>query len=313
MSGLSNGDRTWIVYRGIRIPGEKPIRLYLSGMKDKGKQGVELAPGLVGLDRPPTELMWLQEAHQNGADLVGNNVDVRTLRGAVNILGKTPREMRAAYSLWNRGQALDQYGRLFFMNSFSGVRALDILVGESPAASLEKDPALRRGYIGYPFTWVSPNPYYKGYTEEFDDFKPEAAGSDGYAVGNIQIRNLGDAPHVYPQIYLPGPGVWRIPRGLRQDDGSLPAYDPMDKETFVELPALKTGEQAWLNTDPRVETITKETASGIQTNMWAEMKGQRPRLKLPGSTSEPWTFAVKGGSGSVKPKIVVQPLYLSYN
>ena len=316
---LSGGDKTWIVARGIRRPNETPSRLYLSGMKDKGRQGIELAPGIVGLDRPPTELVWLQEARQNGADLVGANIDVRTLRGAVNILGKkidgryTTRAVREAYSLWNRSQALDQYLRLFFMNSYSGIRFLDCLVGESPAASLEKDPAIRKGYIGYPFTWVCPNPYFKGYTEEFDDFRDVKAGSDGFSVGKLRIRTLGDAPMTYPQVWLPGPGIWRIPRGLRQDDGSLPAYDPTDPETYVELPALKAGEQAWLDPNPRVETIVNQTAAGTQTNLWAKMKGQRPKLHLPGSTSEEWTFAVKGGSGSAKPKVVVQPLYLSYN
>ena len=86
---LSRGDRTWVIYRGAN-----GSRFWLAGMKGQGKQGVEWSRGVVGLDRPPSELVWLQEARQNGADLVGTNADVRTIKFAVNILGKIARDFR---------------------------------------------------------------------------------------------------------------------------------------------------------------------------------------------------------------------------
>jgi hypothetical protein len=304
---LSRGDRTWIIYRG-----PDGSRFWLSGMRGQGKQGVELAPGIVGLDRPPEELLWLQEARQNGADLVGSNVDVRTIRAAVNILGRTPRQQRSAFDRWNRSQDNEQYGKLAFINSYSGVKILDVLYGDSPSASIDKDPALRSGLIGYPVTWVCPNPYFKGYVEEFP-WRPSGASSGGWQMGKRKVRHLGTAPRTYPQIYLPGPGTWRIPMGIRDENGNLPDYDQYDPTTYVELPPLKADEEAWLDTDPRVETITKKSASGVETNLWAKMKGQRPRLWLPKSRTEDWTLAVKGGSPAREAKIVVQPLYNAFN
>ena len=303
--GFSGGDRTWIVLRGPEKP--VPSRFYVAG-RYQGKQGLELAPGLVGLDRPPSELVWLQEAHQNGADLVGNNIDVRTLKGAMNILGTSPRTTRAYYAAYQRAQSLERYSRLVFMNSYSGYRWLDFLYGEPPNASIDKEPVLRNGLIGYPFTWVCPNPYYKGRVEEFTDWKDLRVNALGRTYGDLRVRNLGDA-RTYPQIYLPGPGVWRIPQGARVDD-SDEFVNPND---YVELPELKAGEEAWLDTDPRTETITKVDSQGVRTNMWAQMSGQRPRLHVPGERSEIWVLSVAGATPSTgKPKVVVQPLYTSY-
>ncbi|WGH20825.1 minor tail protein [Gordonia phage Commandaria] len=307
--GLSRGDKTWIIFRG-----PEGGRFWLSGMAGRGKQGVELSNGLVGLDRPPTELVWLQEARQNGADLVGSNVDVRTIKGAVNILGKTPREVRAAYDDWQRNNFFERYSRLFFINSYSGVRFLDVLLGESPNGSLDKDPALLKRIIDYPWTWVSPNPYYKGYTETF---KAKTVGG-GESVAYVKVRNLGNAPRVYPRIYLPGPGVWHIPRGTRRPNWrGEENLGPLVEEDTIPLPALKTGEGIWLNPDPRVETITRVDTNDPenplrQKNLWAQMSGQRPKLWLNPRSEEKWKFRVTGGVGGQEVKMVVQPLYTTF-
>ncbi|AET09870.1 hypothetical protein GoPhGRU1p29 [Gordonia phage GRU1] len=304
MGALSRGDKTWVIYRG-----PEGGRFWLSGMPGRGKQGVELANGLVGLDRPPTELIWLQEARQNGADLVGSNVDVRTVKGAVNILGRTPRELRAAYDDWQRNNFVDRYSRLFFINSYSGVRFLDVLLGESTNQSIDKDPALLRRIVDYPWTLVSPNPYYKGYTEEFTGKVP----ASGESTVEIKVRNLGSAPRTYPRIYLPGPGVWHIPRGTRAANWrGEEKLGSIDNEDTIPLPALKTGEGVWLNPDPRIETITRESADGKEKNLWAQMSGQRPRLWLNPRSEETWKFRVTGGVSGREVRMVVQPLYLTF-
>lgn len=308
--GFSRGDRSLIIGRGV-----DNSRWYLSG-RGQAKQGVELSRGLVGIDRPPTELVWLQEAHQNGADLVGDNVDVRTIRGAVNILGDTPRGYRDAYARWNGAQNTREYFRLFFANSYSGVRWLDALLGESPNMNWDRDPAIRRGAQGVPVIWVCPNPHYKGFIEEFTWRSTKMVGT--WLTGEVAIRNLGDADRTYPQIYLPGPGVWKIPRGNRDEFGNLIAEDP--DADFVELPYIGPDEEIWLNTDASIETIvSKKAGDDEETNLWAKMKGQRPRLWVPGSRPgdpdrgvERWPLMVQGGSSLRFPKIAVQPLYNSY-
>lgn len=303
---LSNGDRTWVVYRG-----PDGSRFYLAGMKDQGKQGVEWSPGVVGLDRPPTELVWLQEARQNGADLVGANIDVRSFKFAVNILGESPRDFRAKYAAWTRANQNDRYGRLYFINSYSGVRYSDVLLGESPTGSIDKDPALLRRLAGYPMTWVAPNPFYKGYSETF---KYTVTESDnlGISEGPMKVRNLGDS-YTYPQIYLPGPGIWSIPQGTRKPNARGEAGLGELDDTMITLPELKAGQSAWLNTDPRVETITMIDADGEETNLWAKMSGQRPRIKLLADRSEDWWFSVKGGTPGAQAKMVVQPLYTTFS
>ncbi|QAU06368.1 minor tail protein [Gordonia phage WhoseManz] len=302
--GLSHGDKTWIIFRG-----PNGGRFWLSGMRGRGKQGVELSNGLVGLDRPPTELIWLQEARQNGADLVGSNIDIRTVKGAVNILGRTPREVRARYDDWQRNNFHDRYSRMFFINSYSGVRFLDVLLGETPNGSLDKDPALLKRIIDYPWTWVSPNPYYKGYTETFETKMPTGNG-----ITEVRVRNLGNAPRTYPRIYLPGPGVWRIPRGTRQPNWrGEENLGPLVEDDMIPLPKLKTGEGIWLNPDPRVETITKvHNGSKEEKNLWAQMNGQRPKLWLNPDSQEVWKFRCEGGLDQQKVKMIVQPLYMTF-
>lgn len=308
--GFSRGDRTLIVGRGV-----DNSRWFLSG-RGQGRQGVELARGLVGIDRPPSELVWLQEAHQNGADLVGENIDIRIVRGAVNILGNNPRQMRDAYARWNGSQSTREYTRLYFANSYSGVRWLDALLGESPNNNFDRDPALRSGAIGVPVIWACPNPHYKGFVEEFSWRSTKDAG--GWRTGDVRIRNLGDADRTYPQIYLPGPGVWKIPYGNRDDFGNLILDDP-DRD-FVELPYIGPNEEMWLNPDPRVETVESQKVGEVgRKNLWAQMKGRRPRLWLPGSRPgdknrgvETWPLSVYGGSSLRAPKVAVQPLYNNY-
>ncbi|ATN89564.1 minor tail protein [Gordonia phage Bonum] len=301
--GLSRGDRTWVIFRG-----PEGGRFWLSGMRGQGKQGVELAMGLTGLDRPPTELVWLQEAHQNGADLVGSNVDVRTIKGAVNILGKTPRQVRAAYDDWQRNNFFERYSRLFFINSYSGVRFLDVLLGASPDGSLDKDPALLRRLAGYPWTWVSPNPYYKGYSETF-----RSKVVNGNSTIEMKVRNLGSAPRVYPRIYLPGPGTWHIPRGTRQPNWrGEEGLGPLVEDDMIPLPPLKSGEGVWLNPDTRIETITRVGPSGQEKNLWAQMNGQRPKLWLNPRSQETWKFRVQGGLPGTEAKMIVQPLYMTF-
>lgn len=301
--GLSRGDRTWVIFRG-----PEGGRFWLSGMRGQGKQGVELAKGLVGLDRPPTELVWLQEAHQNGADLVGSNVDVRTIKGAVNILGKNPRSTRAAYDAWQRNNFHDRYSRLFFINSYSGVRFTDVLLAESPNESIDQDPALLRRLVNYPWSWVSPNPYYKGYSETFAAKVPSSN-----SIVPVKVRNFGSAPRTYPRIYLPGPGTWYIPRGTRQPNWrGEENLGPLVEDDMIPLPKLKTGEGIWLNPDPRVETITRESVDGQEKNLWAQMSGQRPRLWLNPRSQEDWKFRVEGGAGGKQVKMIVQPLYTTF-
>lgn len=304
MAGLSRGDRTHIILRG-----PEGGRFWLAGMRGQGKQGVELSNGLVGLDRPPTELVWLQEAHQNGADLVGSNIDVRTIAGAVNILGKTPRDTRRAYDDWQRNNFFNRYSRLFFINSYSGVRFSDVLLGESPNGSLEKDPALLRRIVDYPWKWVSPNPYFKGYSETFKG-KVRVNGESRVAV---RVRNLGNAERTYPRIYLPGPGTWSIPRGTRLPNWrGEPGLGPLVDDDMIDLPQINYGEGIWLNPDPRIETITHVTKEGKEVNLWAKMSGQRPRLWLNPRSQEDWQFRVKNGMENTEVKMIVQPLYTTF-
>lgn len=308
--GLSRGDRTHIIYRGTE--GD---RFWLAGMRGQGKQGVELAPGIVGLDRPPTELVWLQEAHQNGADLVGSNVDVRTIKGAVNILGKNPRHWRDRYACWQRNNQFDRLGRMYFINSYSGYRYCDVLTGEAPNASIEKDPALRRGIAAYPWTWVAPNPYYKGLTEEFE-WQVTPADSLGVSVMRTKVRSLGDADS-YPVIELPGPGIWTIPMGIREplpheDHRGLRSRGPIDMRHTITFDRIEAGQKIVLNTDPRIETIDRVSSTGITTNLWAKLEGKRPRIRVLGSASEEWEFSVKDGTPGAKAKMIVTPLYSTF-
>lgn len=304
MAGLSRGDRTHIILRG-----PEGGRFWLAGMRGQGKQGVELSNGLVGLDRPPTELVWLQEAHQNGADLVGSNIDVRTIAGAVNILGRTPRDTRRAYDDWQRNNFFNRYSRLFFINSYSGVRFSDVLLGESPNGSLEKDPALLRRIVDYPWKWVSPNPYFKGYSETFKG----KVRVNGESRVTVKVRNLGNAERTYPRIYLPGPGTWSIPRGTRLPNWrGEPGLGPLVDDDMIDLPQINYGEGIWLNPDPRVETITHVTKEGKEVNLWAKMSGQRPRLWLNPRSQEDWQFRVKNGMENTEVKMIVQPLYTTF-
>lgn len=107
---FKSGDTAWIVYQGPpRWDGEKWIdgdRFFLSG--GKGLQldlGVELAPGVSGLEAEVVEYRFDTSANVPGSVYVSEVAGRRTIQAPINILGKTARELRDNKRRWFRNHS----------------------------------------------------------------------------------------------------------------------------------------------------------------------------------------------------------------
>ena len=293
---FKSGDTAWIVYQGPpRWDGEKWIdgdRFFLSG--GKGLQldlGVELAPGVSGLEAEVVEYRFDTSANVPGSVYVSEVAGRRTIQAPINILGKTARELRDNKRRWFRNHRNGEKGRLWAFTSEGEPRYLPVIRGEGAGLStLDKDPGLRVLYEGFDWGWDSDSPYFMGYE----------ASHNLIANGNVYEKtfyNPSTAPRVYPVLTLPGGCRWRIPLG--------------GGETFVTM-EIPTGEEARLDLQPRKPTFLKKNAEGKVENIWHSLLGNRPKLYLEPETRNHFSIEAVDGTPDKAPNLTFTPLFTSW-
>lgn len=304
---FTGGDKTWIVYQGPpRWDGTKWIngdRFFLSGHHAfQGKDGVELSPGLTGLERGTSEYRYDTAANIPGANLVSSIDGRREISGAINILGSTPAEVRKNKRKWFDNHPGREPGRLWFFTSDSMPRYLYAVKTESAGlTTLENDPANRKLYDKFDWGWVSDDAFFRGYRET----KRLKAGSQGRY--SRTFYNTSTASEVFPTLFLPGGGgsgvSWRVPRGYEQED-------------FV-TPRVLSHEEIRIDFDPTNPTFVKrDLITGDVTNLWPSMVGNRPKFSLEPKTMNTFTAHVHSGApdtSNSEPRLVFTPLYISWN
>lgn len=294
--GMIEQDLPVLVYEGPpRWDGSKWVdgdRFTLSG--GKGVQldlGVELAPGVAGLESPPKEYRYNTSADVPGSSFVSAVAGGREISASINILADTPRELRDNKRRWFRNHPESEMGRLWAMTKEGEPRFIPVLKSETAGTnSLEKDPNIRKLYEGFEWGWVSDQAYWQGY-KVTAEFVPN--GTQWTA----DFYNPSTAPRVYFTLFLPGGCKWKFNLG----DGS----------TFTTI-TIETGHIARLDYNPKNRTFLKKAPDGSIENMWYSLFGHRPDMFMEPETSNSLTIEAIDGTPDSPPKIEFTPLFESW-
>lgn len=284
---FKQADNAWIVFQGgPRWDGDKWIdgdKFTLSGRK-KADLGVELAPGVAGLERASVEYRFDTSANVPGSVFVSDVAGGRKISASVNILGDSPAELRHNARRWDRNHRTTSPGRLWMFTSDGEPRYLPVIPSENAGQGThEKDPNLNSGSIEWEWGWNSDEADFLGYKRhtEMTQF-----GST-YAV---TFWNPSTAARVYPTLYLPGPGRWKVSLGFEKGD-------------FI-TPMIEAGEVARINLNPRKPTFVKRRADGKIVNLWPTMQGRRPIMFLEPETRNTIAVDLVGGGVPDSPPVL---------
>lgn len=299
-------DTVLVVYQGPpRWTGRRWVngdRFTLSGFPTEERilNGVELAPGLNGLDRGPEEYRIETGANTPGGDLVAVSTGRREISGQINIMGKTPAEFRENYQRWWRNHPEKEKGRLWFYTRNGEPRYLSVVKSESAGVGAqERDPNVRSLAAQMPWGWVSDHPYFYGYRCR-QDLKYIYRTTGHY---KAVFYNPSTVPEVYPDLYLPGGGAFTFSLGYNQPD--------------YRTPMIPRGAELKISFDPRKRTCVQKNADGSYTNLWHTMLGRRPRLSFEPETKNTfpliWFESAGDGKGlDFDPYIVFTPEFTSW-
>lgn len=293
--GFQRMDTAWIVYQGgPRWDGEKWVdgeSFILSG-RNKLNLGVELAPGITGLDRSPVEYRHDTSASVPGARFVSEIKGRRDIKCAVNILGDDPADMRYNIRRWERNNVTNVVSRLWVFTSDGEPRFLPVRISDMVGQSTqEKEPALGKGKVELDWGWVSDESDFLGYMKKA---RFQRDGSDWTTL----YYNPSTAERVYPTLYLPGGCQWTVPLGYEQG-------------TYT-TPPLEAGSLTRVDMNPANPTIIKKTPSGEYVNLWPHMKGRRPKMYLERETKNTMALTHSGGEPDEAPWIEFRPRFVSW-
>jgi gp46 len=263
---LKTDQPTWIIYQGPPTwDGSKWVngdRFFLSGPKAyRANLGVELAPGMDGLELPVTEYRYDADANTPGSQFVSAVATRRNIKASINIFGEDVSDLYRNKDRWYANHQHGSPGRLWFLTRGREPRYLSAMAAEGAGqGTIEKDWGLHNTIKGMEWGWTSDAAYFFGYREE-KVFKP--VGGKRY---RVTFFNASTAPRVYPELYLPGPGQWEFSLGYEQPN--------------LRTPGLAEGEVAKLDYNPKNPTFLKRQKNGTIVNLWPSMVGQRPRFCL---------------------------------
>lgn len=287
-------DTAWIVFQGgPRWDGNQWVNgdsFTLSGRR-KLDLGVELSPGVTGLDRAAVEYRFDTSSSVPGAVFVSEVAGGREVKAAVNILGDTPAETREFYRRWQRNNSVTSPGRLWIFTSDGEPRYLPVRPSESAGQGThEKDFSLLTKIEEMEWGWVSDESDFLGYKSRLP---MKRRGNEFVA----KFYNPSTSERVYPSLFLPGGAEYDIDLGFGQGRYTTP---------FIPL-----GEEARVNLNPKNPTFLKKKANGEIVNLWPSMAGRRPKLYLEPETVNEWTIPFVGEPEGV-PQIEYTPRFQSW-
>ncbi|MGW1740039.1 phage tail protein [Nocardia sp. NPDC001965] len=265
---------------------------------DEGDRGVYLAPDMEGLYDPPIKVVYEEPGNWPGARYLSHRILRRDITFHVEILNDKSDSWLSRDSQWKKAWAPDRDCKLYVETEESGVRYLKLRLAEQMDISLEYDPNGNSvnlcgvtAIAGDPF-WYGENEIHTAVTQTdttgvTNIFHPTTgAPTINPAAETLEIevdyRNGYVNPtdqYVFPKWVLPAPARWVIPD-----------YDFEDAELAnrrVVMPTLVTGEDSYVDTDPRVEQVIAENDAPV----WARMNAVRFRHPFPPYT-ESKTFEI---------------------
>lgn len=253
---------------GYLVEGKK---FHLSGRPEQAKEGVELARGVSGLLRPAQEYRYDTTAEQPGSTYVSAVRNRRRIDSSINVFGDTAEEFHNNWRSWVDNSPVDVEGKLWFISPFQPPRYAFVRPSEEAGQSaLDMDPFLYRKLEGLEWGWESDYAYFFGEEEITVPFDLS---------GKVQFTPEGDVEKMYPKVYLPGPGEYRI--------GDVNGF---------RTPVLTEDEVIRFNFDPQRKTFVKRNmVTGEVTNLWYMLDGKRPEAVIrAGETFEMTIIPPKG-------------------
>lgn len=253
---------------------------------DAGDRGVYLSTEVKGLYDPPVKVVYEEPGNYPGARYLNHRILRRDIVFGVDILNDKSESWMSRDSEWRKAWAFDRPCKLSITTEESGTRSLYLSLLEQPDISWRHDPNLnsinRAGMIcvaGDPF-WHEESVEYSVETQT-----DTTAISDINDPGAEQLTIVIDPSdgkgglnptdqYVFPKYVIPAPSKIAIP------DYSF--EDPALANRRILMPSLLLGEDALIDTDPRVEQVASEN----NTQLWARMNGVRWRHPFPPYTRD---------------------------
>ena len=294
---VSGGDKTWIVYQGPpRWDGSKWYdgdRFFLSGHGlYQCDQGVELARGITGLERPGSDYRYSTSANVPGSTFIDRVYARRDLGCSINILGDSPEELRRNKRRWMNNHPEQGEGRLWFFSADGDPRYLPVQpLAEAGTSTLDVDPAIRSLYEGFEWGWTSDSAFFLGYKHKQELTKKS---TNKYSK---TFYNPSTAAEVYPVLYLYGAGTWTLAVG----------------ESKIKTPKLDNGDVVRIDFNPRNSTYLLRKPDGSLKNLWPTLVGKRPDFFLEPQTKNTFEVSYSGSSPDKNPVLEYTPAFLSWN
>lgn len=263
----------------VELEGVNGEKFTLAG-PGAGDKGVYLGTGVSGLYDPPVKVVYEEPGNYPGARYLAHRILRRDIVFGVEILNDNHGSWLSRDSEWRKAWAYDRDCKLYITTPESGTRYLKLRLGEQPDISLHTDPRgktlNRAGMVciaGDPF-------WYEDDVEYFAETKTDTTGG-GTETIEITVDPI-DGKHglnptdqyVFLRWILPAPAKWTVP------DYSF--EDPSLATRRIIMPTLMPGEDATVDTDPRVEQVVADNGAPL----WARMNGVRFRHPVPPYTEK---------------------------
>lgn len=211
--------------------------------RNRGRQGVRMAPELGDAYHLPFEDLLTEGAYQVGATYERSNVTKRVINMGVIIGGRhtpTSHAYRIAENNWWDAWPHDQFGWLGCHTMLGGWRWARIKLAGTPTSSIRQDPAGDKVLV-WNVKWLVPKPWWAKRTlYEQWNAHPQTVSAHGFDEETITIANRGNLP-VSPMFLVGGPGRAWVQDGMTTRMVKLPTLSSDDGYMLVDTdPANQT-------------------------------------------------------------------------
>lgn len=244
-----------MVEASITVVGVNKDTVTIAG-PNAGAQGIWLASEMEGFYDPEIKTVTKAPGNRPGTRFVSHRILERTLIFNVTVLNDDNGSWSARDSRWRKLWAYDNYTQIKVQVPGGRVRTLQARL-EEIKVDTKYDPHVNAA-TDIQMTVVADDPFW--YEEEFTS----SATVPGTYTFNVASANPTSNP-VFPVWVLEGGTTWTIP-----DFRSSGTVD-------ITLPALASGENIVVDTDPGARQLMSES----DTPVWARMNGVRFRGPLP--------------------------------
>jgi hypothetical protein len=212
--------------------------------RNRGRQGVRMAPDLKGAYHLPFEHLFTESAYQIGATYERSNLNKREIKMGVLLGGKgiSSHQYRMIENNWWAAWPHDQFGWLGCHTRFGGWRFAQVMLGDAVEDSVKMDPTTHGNNIQlWNMTVIAPKPWYAKRTLYQTWYAHVATVQEhGFDMETIAIANRGQLPE-WPLFLVKGPGRASVQDGMTNRMVQLPSLQSEDGYVLVDTdPANRT-------------------------------------------------------------------------